>query len=141
MLRARPQRRCEVARLLQQALTHPNSGLLHKLHRERVELRQAARLLVEQPASRAVRAALLVEVRDERVLGARAVVVERLALGALREELDRREAADAVFLRKGAVGCRVSIDIGDDDLYECQQVLMQWDIVAHVRLILEIQGD
>ena len=121
MLRARPQRRREVARLLQQTLARPNSGLLDELHRERVELREAARLLVEEPTRRAVRAALLVQVRDERVLGARTVVVERLALGALGEELDRREAAHAVPLAERAVVLRVRVDVDDEALREGSQ--------------------
>ncbi len=63
VLRARTERRREVARLLQETLAR-RGGLLDKLRRERVELLQPTGLLVEQAADAAVRTALLVEVRD-----------------------------------------------------------------------------
>ena len=143
MLRARPQRRRKVARLLQERLAH-GRALFDELDRERVELREAARLLVEQAPSSAVCAALLVQVRDERLLGTRAVVVERLALRAFGEELDRREAPDTVLLAERAVVLRVCVDVDDEALQRVQlNMLGRSDgrEETDVGLVREVLGD
>lgn len=75
MLRAVAERRRERARLLEERLAR-GGALLEELGRKRVELLEAADLVVEEPAERAVGAALLVEVLDECLLRARAVVVD-----------------------------------------------------------------
>lgn len=74
MLRAVAEGGRERARLLEERLARCG-GLLEELGGELVKWLEAADLVVEEPAERAVGAALLVEVLDERLLGAGAVVV------------------------------------------------------------------
>ena len=61
--------------------------------------------------------ALLVEVLDERLLSASTVVVNRLILGTLGEELDRGVALDTVFLGEGLVVLRIGVDVDDEALH------------------------
>ncbi len=76
VLRAGTKGRSKVARLLEDRLAR-GRRLVVKLLRQGVELSETAGLVVEEAASRAVCAALLVEELDECFLGTRAVVVNR----------------------------------------------------------------
>lgn len=142
MLRAVAEGGRERARLLEERLAR-RGGLLEELGRERVKLLEAADLVVEEPAEGAVGAALLVQVLDERLLGAGAVVVDGVlcarvskrgigrgsgregrTLVALRVEDDGGEAADLVLFSEGPVLLVVRVDVGDDALRE-RSVLME----------------
>ena len=102
-------------------------GSSREAARERVELRVAADALVEEATGGAVRAAVLVEVLDERLLGALAVIVERLVLVTTREELDRGVALDTVLLGEGLVVLRIGVDVDDEALQMTgQHYTAQW---------------
>ena len=117
MLRASTDVGCELTRLLQDR----SAGLANfrnKLLRESIKLGNAAGGIIKESTDSAVSAAVLIEELDERLLSARTVVLDRLSIrgSTLREELDRREGADAVLGREGTVVLRVSVDIRDEAL-------------------------
>ena len=115
MLRASAESRGKLASLLEKRLAR-RRGLLVELRGKGIELLETASLVVEETANGAVRTTLLVEVLDKRLLSAGTVVVNRLVLSTLGEELDRGVALDTVFLSEGLVVLRICVDIDDEAL-------------------------
>ena len=97
VLRAGAEGRREVAGLLEQRLAR-SGGLFEELGRERVELLETARLVVQEAADGAVGAALLVEELDEGLLGALTVVVDRRVC---REQENKYAWVSGADVRRG----------------------------------------
>ena len=120
MLRASAESRGKLASLLKKRLAR-RRGLLVELRGKGIELLETASLVAEETANGAVGTALLVEVLDERLLSAGTVVVNRLVLSTLGEELDRGVALDTVLLGEGLVVLRIGVDVDDEALHATGQ--------------------
>ena len=126
MLRASAESSGELASLLKKRLAR-RRGLLVELRGKGIELLETASLVVEETADGAVGTALLVEVLDERLLSAGTVVVNRLVLSTLGEELDRGVALDTVLLGEGLVVLRIGVNVDDEALQVTgQHYTAQW---------------
>ena len=126
MLRASAESRGKLASLLKKRLAR-RRGLLVELRGKGIELLETASLVAEETANGTVGTALLVEVLDERLLSAGTVVVNRLVLSTLGEELDRGVALDTVLLGEGLVVLRIGVDVDDEALQVTgQHYTAQW---------------